>query len=159
MLNVSALLVPPGVVTVTFRVPADALPETMKDAVSEVPLTTVTVPAETPELLNPIAVEPEIKFVPVSSTVRVVPCVEEFGVMPLRLGAAGTVTLNVTEPLLPATVETEISRFPVGAVGAIVNIAVSVVLFTTLMALAVTPVPEMVIDVPPLMKFVPVSVT
>ena len=68
-----APLVPPAVVTVTFRAPAAAVLPIAKFAVIEVPLTTLTLLTVTFEPLTAIVVDPLMKFVPVSVTATVVP--------------------------------------------------------------------------------------
>ena len=81
ILNTSALLVPPEVVTVTLRAPITAEAEITNDAVSEVPLSNVTVtePTVTPTPFTATVVLPETKFVPVIVTTTVVPTVPELG--------------------------------------------------------------------------------
>ena len=67
-------------------------------------------------------------------------------------------TLNGTDPLVPAAVETVTARAPVAASAPIRKAAVTEVLAAKPIDCAVTPVPATVITVPPETKFVPVIV-
>src|ERR1700693_270018 len=107
-----------------------------------------------------IAVFPGTKFVPVSATRKELPCAKFCG-----LGTADSVggpgaafTVKGTVPLVPVEVLTLTLWAPSGALVAMANVAVMVVLFTTLTPLTVIPLPLRLI-VAPETKFVPVRVT
>src|ERR1700682_4759569 len=127
-------------------------------AVIDVPLTTVVLLTVMPVPLRPI-VAPDAKFVPVSVTPTVCPCVPELGLTELSVGApAPEFTVNVCEPLVLPELVTVTFWGPVGAFEAMVNVAVIDVPLTTVVLLTVMPVPLRPI-VAPDTKFVPVSVT
>src|ERR1700682_6740041 len=127
-------------------------------AVIDVPLTTVVLLTVMPVPLRPI-VAPDAKFVPVSVTPTVCPCVPELGLTELSVGApAPEFTVNVCEPLVLPELVTVTFWPPVGAFEAMVNVAVIDVLLTTVVLLTVMSVPLRPI-VAPDAKFVPVSVT
>lgn len=92
--KVFAPVVPPAVVTVTFRSPNAAEPPISKSAVSEVPLLTLTFLTVTFDPLTATVVEPEMKFVPVRVTETVVPCTPVVGLTAVSVGASG-MTVNV----------------------------------------------------------------
>src|SRR4051794_13631539 len=103
----TAALVPPAVVTVTFRAPGAAAASSTKLAVSDVVLLTATVVTVTPLPLTFTVVAPTTKLVPVSVTATVAPWSPWFGAMLVNVGAdAGAFTVNGTEPLVPAAVVT-----------------------------------------------------
>ena len=70
--NVTELLVPPPVVTVTWRAPAAALAAIVKLVVNEVAFDTLTAPTVTPAPAFTV-VAPTTKFVPVRVTLTTVP--------------------------------------------------------------------------------------
>lgn len=71
--NVLAAVVPPAVVTVTFRSPSAAELPTTKSAVRDVPLETLTLLTVMFDPLTATVVAPLMKFVPVRVTDTVVP--------------------------------------------------------------------------------------
>src|SRR6202030_2210411 len=154
--NGCAPLVPPEVVTVTFRAPVGALPAMVNVAVICVVLTTVVLLTVIPAPLRPI-VAPAIKFVPVSVTATLCPCTPFFGVIEVSVGGA-RFTVNGCAPLVPPEVVTVTFRAPVAALLAMANVAVICVALTTVVLLTVIPAPLRPI-VDPATKFVPVSVT
>jgi hypothetical protein len=100
--NGTVLLVPlPGVVTLTVRAPSVAVLEMVKVAVivcgspTLTPLTVIPVP-ETLTVLDPWT-----KFVPVKSTVMVVPRTPVGGAIEVNVGAGGMTTVKVTALLVP----------------------------------------------------------
>ncbi len=97
--KVTALLVPPEVVTVTLAVPRAAVGAILKSAVIWVELITLTLLTVTPELLT-FTVAGETKLVPVSVTGTVAPCAPLVGLVEVRVGAA-EVTAKVTAKLVP----------------------------------------------------------
>src|ERR1700674_4888967 len=156
--NVCEPLVLPELVTVTFCAPVGAFEAMVNVAVIDVPLTTVVLLTAMPVPLKPI-VAPDAKFVPVSVTPTVCPCVPELGLTELSVGApAPEFTVNVCEPLVLPELVTVTFCAPVGAFEAMVNVAVIDVPLTTVVLLTAMPVPLKPI-VAPDAKFVPVSVT
>src|ERR1700687_6208279 len=156
--NVCEPLVLPELVTVTFWAPVGAFKAMVNVAVIDVPPTTVVLLTVMPVPLRPI-VAPDAKFVPVSVTGTVCPCVPELGLTELSVGApAPEFTVNVCEPLVLPELVTVTFCAPVGAFEAMVNVAVIDVPLTTVVLLTVMPVPLRPI-VAPDAKFVPVSVT
>jgi hypothetical protein len=102
-------------------------------------------------------VDPAEKFVPVSVTFTVCPCVPELGLTEVSVGAP-EFTVNACEPLVWPELVTVTFWAPVGALAAMVNVAVIDVLLATVRLLTVMPVPlRLIVD--PDTKFVPVSVT
>jgi hypothetical protein len=155
----TALVVPPGVETVMFRLPVVVLPLTVKVAVKVVALTyvmplTVTPPPPVTEIVSPDGV----KLVPARVTVTAVPRLPLFGMIEISVGAGGLATANVRPLLFPPEVVTVTVRLPTVVPGAIVNVAVSCVGLATLTPVTVTPVPAATV-VAPARKFVPVRVT
>jgi hypothetical protein len=158
--KVTALVVPPAVVTVTFRFPVVAAASIMKLVVSCVPLVTVTVPTVTPVPLT-ATVAPVTKLVPVNVTeASIVPAAPVFGEICVNVGAAGipAVMVNVTALLDPPAVVTVTLRFPVAAAGSTMKLVVSCVALVTVTGPTVTPEPLTATVVAPVTKFVPVSV-
>src|SRR5262249_34238026 len=86
--KVTAPLVPPAVVTVTFRAPGAAFAAIVKLVVKCCVSVTVTEPTVTPLPLTATVVAPITKFVPVNVTgVTVVPVSPVFGETTLSVGA------------------------------------------------------------------------
>jgi hypothetical protein len=83
--NCTMPLVPPVVVTVRSRVPRDAPEAIVNVVVIVVLLTTVTVPAVTPDPVMPM-VAPLTKFVPVRVTGTAAPTEPEDGLIDVRVG-------------------------------------------------------------------------
>lgn len=103
MLNVTGLVVPPGVVTVMFWGPKGADIETKNVALMVPPLTVKTF-IDTPligETVMPVAE----KFVPAMTTLTVLPRTPNAGVMDVSVGVPGK-TLNSWTPLVPLAVVT-----------------------------------------------------
>jgi hypothetical protein len=125
-------------------------------AVIDVLLTTVRLLTVMPVPLRAI-VDPAAKSVPVSVTLTACPCVPELGLTEVSV-AAPEFTVNACEPLVWPDLVTVTFWAPVGALAAMVNVAVIEVLLTTVRLLTVMPVPlRLIAD--PAAKFVPVSVT
>lgn len=87
-----------------------------------------------------------------------VPSAPMFVEIDVSFGVDGATTVNVTELLVPAGEVTVTFLAPRGAGAAMIKVAVTVVSLTTMMLLAVTPVPEMLIP-DAVVKPVPVNVT
>src|SRR4051794_5345106 len=104
--NVTALLVPPVVVTVTLRAPAAALAAMAKLAVTDVAVEV------TPVMVTPVMalIVAPVRFVPASVTATVAPWLPAAGVMVVSVG--GAVTVKVTALLVPPTVVTVTLRGP-----------------------------------------------
>ncbi len=101
--NVTALLVPFAVDTVTLYPPGVAFVAMVNVAVIWVPLTTLTLLAVTPA--GVLTVAPEAKFDPVNVTAIDVPAVPLFGDIDESDGTGG-VTEKLTELLVPPDVVT-----------------------------------------------------
>jgi hypothetical protein len=125
-------------------------------AVMDVLLTTVVLLMAHPVPLRAI-VDPAAKSVPVNVTFTVCPCVPELGLTDVTVGAP-EFTVNTCEPVVLPALVTVTFCAPVGALAAMVNVAVIDVLLATVVPLTVMPVPLRLIE-DPLAKFVPVSVT
>src|SRR5947209_7940930 len=129
-LNVTAPLVPPRVVTVTFLLPVTVAGPMVKVAVTCVSLTATT-------LLTLMLAAPGFtdvvvaSAVPVRVTFTVAPRRPELGDIELSVGAGGVVTVKVTTLLLPTAVVRVTFFTPSTVPGAITNVAVTVVSFTT----------------------------
>jgi hypothetical protein len=97
--NVTALVVPFTVVTVTFRPLTVALPAMVNVAVMVVPSadeTTLLAVTPEPEMLS----VPPCRLVPLSVTLTEVPCTPEFGVIDLRTGVGTEIsTAPMSYPL------------------------------------------------------------
>ena len=155
--KVTALLVPPGAMTVTFLAPAVAPAEMLSVAVTVVSLTfvkPVTVMPLPETLISTVPVNP----VPVSVTGKpVVPRLAEAGTIEVSIGP---VIANGRVLLAPPAVTTPIFTEPSAALKVLVMVAVMVVLLTTTTLLIVTPgAAGVTTTVAPVTKFVPVSVT
>jgi hypothetical protein len=85
--KVWALLVPPGVVTLTFPAPIVAVAVIVKVVVIVVEFTTVMVPTVTPVPDTATLVPDAVKFVPVSVTGTAVPAKPLLGVIETSVGA------------------------------------------------------------------------
>src|SRR5882762_2280366 len=157
--NVTLLLVPPGVVTLTVWAPSVAAPEIVKFALIVVAFTTVRPLTVTPVAETYTAVAP-VRLVPVRVNGSTkVPRAPDAGEIEVRVGVGvGAVTVNVTLLLVPPGVVTLTVLAPSAAVDAIVKVAVTEVPLTTTMLLTVTNVPDTVTAVVPV-RFVPVRVT
>src|SRR3954468_17125078 len=106
--KVAGLLVPPGVVTVTFRSPAMANESIDNVAVTLVALATLIAAAVTPVPLIATAA-PLVKLFPVSVTFTDVPMRPVEGAIEFKVGAAGRI--GKARPLLaPPPVATVILR-------------------------------------------------
>ena len=103
-------LVPPGVVTVTVRVPGSASDAIASVAVPELGLVIVTFVTVTPVPLTVTVVSPSAKSVPVRLTWNVWPRIPDTGVMLPRPGVANI--LNGRELLSPPGVLTATVREP-----------------------------------------------
>jgi hypothetical protein len=146
---------PLGVTTWTFLEFWLALPEIVNVAVTVVSFTTVTPLTVTPfpDTFTPVA---PVKSVPVSVTVNPAPpraC--EAGLIDVKVGDT---TVKVTALLVPPGVVTVTFLSFRLALPEIVNVAVTVVSFTTVTPLTVMPFPDTCTAVAPV-RFVPVSVT
>jgi hypothetical protein len=153
--NVRVLLVPSDVVvTLTFLAVSEAVVVIINVAVTVVSLTTVRLLYVTPEPDTVILVAP-VRPLPVRVTGTLVPRVPELGAI---VESTGPDTVNVWVLLVPPGVVTLTVLALIVAVAKIVNVAVTVVSFTTVRPLYVTPVPDTVIVVAPV-KPLPESVT
>src|SRR4051795_4683059 len=125
--NVTALLVPPVVVTVTLRAPAAALAAMAKLAVTDVAVEV------TPVMVTPVMalIVAPVRFVPASVTATVAPWLPAAGVMGVSVGNP---MVKVTALLVPPTVVTVTLRGPRAAAAAMAKLAVTEV------AVVVTPV-------------------
>jgi hypothetical protein len=126
-------------------------------AVMDVLLTTVVLLTVIPPVGLTPTVDPAVKSVPVSVTFTLCPCAPELGLTEVSV-AAPEFTVNACEPVVLPPLVTVTFWAPVGAVAAMVNVAVMDVLPATVTLLTVMPVP-LRLTVDPDAKFVPVSVT
>jgi hypothetical protein len=129
-------------------------------AVIVVEFTTVTALTVTPPP-PAVTVAPVAKFVPVMVTGTLLPREPEFGLTPVTVGAGGRVTVNVTAGLtglVPDGVVMVTFLADRVAVVVIAKIAVTCAESTTVIPLAVTPVPDTFTAVAPV-RLVPVRVT
>jgi hypothetical protein len=153
--NVTVLLVPLGVVTLTVWAPVEALAAIVQFAVTVVAVGVPVIRQVTPLADTVTAVAP-VRPVPVRVTAGAVPCVPDVGAIEVSTGIVPTV--NVTVLLVPPGVVTLTFRGPSAAVGAITKFAVTVVELTTTIVLTVTPgANPFTADVP--VRLVPVRVT
>jgi hypothetical protein len=160
--NVTGVVVPVGVVTVTFLAVSAAVAETVKVAVMVVSFTTVKLgtvmplppPPPPPETLTDVA---PVRLTPVKVTVSLVPLAPVFGAIE-NSPAGGTVTVNVTALLVPPGPVVVTFLAPAVAPGEKAKVAVIVVSLTTVMPETLTPLPDTLTEVVPV-KPVPVSVT
>ena len=157
--NVTVLLVPPGLVTLTALAVSTAVAAIEKFALIVVAFTTVRPLTVMPPPGTVTAVAP-VRLVPVRVTgSNKVPRAPDAGESEVRVGVGvGAVTVNVTAPAVPPGVVTLTVLAPVAAAAVIVKVAVTEVPLTTIMLLAVTPVRDTVTAVVPV-RFVPVRVT
>jgi hypothetical protein len=109
--NVTALLVPPLVVTRTFAAPSAALAAMVRVAVIWVTLATTTLLTPIPGLLT-ATVAPETKLAPVRVTGTLAPCTPVAGLRDVSVGAGG---LTVNGNGLLATNPTVTTTLPVVA--------------------------------------------
>jgi hypothetical protein len=152
--NGTVMVVPPGVVTLTVLVESVAPDEIAKFAVTVVSPTMViplTVMPD-PDTFTAVSLE---RPVPVRVTGTVVPRTPVLGAIEVSVGG---VTVNATAPLVPPFVVIVTVLGEEVALAAIAKFAVTVVAFTMVMPLTVTPEPETAIDCVPV-RFVPVRVT
>ena len=153
------LLVPPGVVTVTFLAVVAALTAIVKVAVTAVSFTTVRLLTVTPDPDTTILVPIAVKFVPVSVTGTAVPRTPELGAIETSVGTGGRTTVKVTALLVPLTGVTTLTVLAVSPAPAVMeNVAVTVPSSTTAILLTVIPLPETVIALA-LVRPLPVNVT
>jgi len=150
---VSAGVVPMGVVTVTFLAPSPAPAVIAQFALTVVAVDVMPVQVTPPPAMA-TAVAP-VRLVPVSVTGTVVPRLPLTGEMEVNVGPC---TVNVTALVTPAGVVTVTFLAPVAAPVVMVKVAVTVVSFTALKALTVTPPPDTVTAVAPV-RPTPVMVT
>jgi hypothetical protein len=110
-------------------------------AVAEVELVTDVLLTDTPVGDTENEVPFVVKLVPVRVTVKAVPRTPAIGVIEVSVGAGGLLTVNGWPGALlcPPGVVTRTLWTPIDAPGATAKVALTVVLFTTLMALGVTP--------------------
>ena len=148
----TALLVPPGVVTVMLWAPVAALAPITREAVICVAVATGV----------PLTVMPDgrfrlapVRFVPVRVTGSVAPWTPEVGAMEVSVGAAG-LTVNVTALLVPPPVVTEMFWAPVAVVDPITREAVICVAVTA--GVPLTLMPDGRFRLAPV-RYVPVRVT
>jgi hypothetical protein len=155
--KVRALLVPAGVVTVTFLAPPDAPEEITRVAVTVVSFTTSMPVKLTPPPDTAIAVVP-VRPVPVSVTaVGAPPRSAEAGVIDV---STGPVTVNVALLLDPPEVTTYKCTAPKVAEAVLLMVAVIIVLLSKVTPLTLTPLAGAVMaTVLPVVKLVPVRVT
>jgi hypothetical protein len=154
--KLTGLLVPPVVVTVTFAMLGVAFGAIVNVAVIRVPLALETLETVIPALSTP-TLTGEAKFLPVSVTDTLAPCVPLVGLMLLRTGAGG-VTVKTTAEEVPPAVVTVTFAGPVAAPEATANVAVIRVLLTTAILVMLTLLFAM-LTVAPETKLAPVSVT
>ena len=155
--NVTLLLVPPGVVTLTFLVVYAAAAVIVKVAVTEVAVGVPVMVAVTPPPLTATEVAP-VRLVPVSVTATL-GAPPEVGVIDVSVGSVvEAVTVNVTLLVVPPGAVTLTVLPDNVAVAVIVNVAVTVVSLTTVRPLTATPVPDTDTAVAPV-RPVPVRVT
>jgi hypothetical protein len=155
--NVTVLLAPPGVVTLTVLAVAWAVAVMVKLAVTVVEFTTVIPLAVTPVPFTDTAEAP-VRLVPVRVTEMVAPRKPELGAIEVNTGAGGAVIAKATFPVVPPGVVTLTLRDVRAAVPVMVKVAVTVVEFTTVRPLTVMPVPETFTAVAPV-RPAPVRVT
>jgi hypothetical protein len=156
--NVCALVVPPGVLTVTFLAVIAAVAVIVKVAVIVVALTTASPLTVTPVPDTATVVPVAVKFVPVSFTGTTVPRTPVFGETDVSVGTGGATTVNVVVLVVPIGVVTLTFLVVSPAVAVIVNVAVTVESFTTVRPLELTPLPDTLIAVAAV-KPLPVNVT
>jgi hypothetical protein len=154
--NVTGLLTPPGVLTVTFLAVSAVVAEIVKFAVIVVSFTTLKAPTVMPPPGMLIPVEP-LRPVPIRVTPTVVPLAPVLGEIELS-APGGTITVNVTALLVPAVDVVVTFLAPPVALDAIANVAVTVVSFTTATLVTVKPFPETLTAVVPVNPL-PVRVT
>lgn len=151
--------VPKGVVTLTFLVVSPAPAVITQDALTVVAvgvpeMVQVILPAA-PLMVTAVA---PLRLVPVRVTGTVDPRAPDVGLIDVSVGTDAAVTVNCTVLVVPAGVVT-LTVLPVrAAVPEIVNVAVTVLSFTTVRALTVMPPPDTLTAVAPVNP-VPLRVT
>jgi hypothetical protein len=156
--KVTALLGPPGAVTVTFLAPAVAVAEMVNVALTWLSLTTVTALEVTPVPLTLTAVVP-VKPVPISVTAKpaALRLPDEVGLIDV---STGPMIENGTVLLTPPVDETATFTLPKAAELVLVMVAVIEVALTNVDPLTLTPVTAgVMITVSPATKLAPVRVT
>ena len=119
--NVTLLLVPPGVVTLMVPAPVVALAAIVQVAVTVLAVGVPVIVQVTPLFDGFTAVAP-VKLVPVRVTGGAVPCVPDVGAIEVSVGPVPTV--NVTLLLVPAGVVTLTFRPPCAALDRMWKVAV-----------------------------------
>ena len=122
IVNVAAPVTPPDVVTVTPPDPGGALAAIVNVAVICVPLATTTLLTVTPA--GAFTAAPATKLLPFSVTATAVPATPDEGLTPVSPGGGGTMVKPAAGEVPPAVVTVTVMD-PSGAVGGIVNVAVS----------------------------------
>jgi hypothetical protein len=153
--NVTVLLVPTGVVTLTVWAPVVALAAIVQVALTEVAVGVPVIVQVTPLADTFTAVAP-VRLVPVRVTAGAVPCVPDVGAIEVSAGPVPTV--NVTLLVVPPGVVTLTFRPPCAAVDVIVQFAVTVVAVGVPLMAQVMPLPDTFTAVAPV-RLVPVRVT
>src|SRR5262245_44968913 len=97
-MNGRPLLVPPGVVTVTYRVPDVADDAIANTVVNDVLLATFTGPTVTPVPFTATAVDPLTKFVPVTVTLTLVPSAPDSGRIAVIVGGLEILAVTASWP-------------------------------------------------------------
>jgi len=121
--NVTGLLVPPGLLTRTDLAVAAAVVDMAKVAVTVVELTTVTPLMVMPPPVTSITVPAGVKLVPVRVTDTLVPRAPDVGAIDASVGAGGLTTVNVTLLLVPPALVTVTVLAVRAAPGTIVRVA------------------------------------
>jgi hypothetical protein len=156
--NVSVLLVPPGVVTLRVPAPSVAVAAMVQFAVTVVAVVVPVITQVTPLADAFTAVAP-VRLVPVRVTAGAVPCVPDVGAIEVSVGAGTDAsTVNVWVLLVPPGVVTLTVWAPVVALDAIVQVALTEVAVGVPLITQVTPVPLTFTAVAPV-RLVPVRVT
>jgi len=152
----TALLVPPGAVTVTFLAEPVAVALIVKVALTWVSFCTAIPLTVTPPPDTAIAVVP-VSPLPKRLTATVVPRAPWFGETEASTGPS---TVYVAGPLVPPGVVTVILLGPIVAVDDVLKVAVMVVALTTVTPVTVRPFAgATTLTVDPAVKLLPVSVT
>jgi hypothetical protein len=150
---------PPGVVTVTVLFVMGEVAVIVRFAVMLVEEATATEPTVTLPPLIATVVPVVVKLLPVMVTGTVVPRTPVLGVIDDTVGAGGATTVNVRLGLVAPPAFVTLRFLAVAAAPSVIaRLAVTVVSFTTVMPLAVTPEPDTVIAVTPV-RLLPVKVT
>jgi hypothetical protein len=140
--------VPPGVVTLTFLVVSPAPAVITQDALTVVAVGVPEMVHVTPPPLVLTAVA-ALRLVPVRVTGTVVPRAPDEGLIDVSVGTGWAVTVNCTVLVAPIGVVT-LTVLPVTAAPApILNVAVTILSFTTARPLTVMPPPDALTAVAP----------